>query len=130
MKLVLPILALLVVMVFPVWAGGFEEFDPDQPFTEVVPKHLWQSWLHHALDALDEHLEIAGTLVPDEANGDRRSHLRLKIYPEGKSKSSDSITAEGWVHRSPDGRQQELFFRFTLPESSSKNDSAQFEYRL
>jgi hypothetical protein len=131
MKLTLPIAALIMVMALPAWADGSEEFDPDQPFREAVTQNLLQSWLHHALDLLEDHLEITGTLAPpDGANGDRSSHLRLKVYPEGKSKSGDSITAEGWLHRSPDGRHQELFFRFTLPESSPKNDPAQFEHVL
>lgn len=130
MKLVLPVAALMLVIALPAWAGGSEEFDPDQPFRDAVTKNLLRSWFDHVVDLLADHLEVTGTLVPDDANGERRSHLRFKFYPEGKGKPGDSITAEGWVDRSPDGSQQELYFRFTFPESSPKNDSEQLEHVL
>jgi hypothetical protein len=130
MKLVLPTAALLMMMTLPVWAGTSDEFDADQPFNEAVTKHLLRSWLNHALDVLDDYLEITGTLTPDQPKGDRRSSLRFRFYPEGKSKSDDSITAEGWVDRSPDGHHQEFHFRFALPESSSRNSFEQFEHVL
>jgi len=130
MKLALAVAALSFVMAIPAWAGGPEEFDIDQPFREAITKNLLRSWFNQALDVLDEYLEITGTLAPDEANGDRRSHLRFKFYPEGKSNSDESITAEGWAGRSPDRRQQELYFRFSLPKSSSEHSSEQFEHVL
>ncbi len=130
MKLALAVAALSFVMAIPAWAGGPEEFDPDQPFREAITKNLLRSWFNQALDVLDDYLEITGALAPDEANGDRRSHLRFKFYPEGKSNSDESITAEGWAGRSPDRRQQELYFRFSLPESSSEHSSEQFEQVL
>jgi hypothetical protein len=131
MTRVLPIAALLIMMMaIPAWAGGSEEFDPEQPFREAFTRDLLRSWLNQALEVLDEHLEITGTLAPDAAGGDRGSQLQFKYYPEGKSKSGDSITADGWVDRSPEYRQQNFHFRFTLPESSSKKSSQQFEQVL
>ena len=130
MTRVLPIAAFLMMMVIPAWGGGSEEFDPDQPFREAITKDLLRSWLNQALDMLDDHLEITGTLAPDEAGGDRRSHLRFKFYPDGKSKSENSITAEGWVDQSPDGRQRDLHFRFKLPDPFSQKTSQQFEHVL
>jgi len=125
MERVLLIVALLMTMVTPAWAGGSEDFDPDQPLREAVTQNLLRSWLQHALDVLDEHVEITASLAPDEASGDRRNHLRFKFFPEGKSKSDDSYTAEGWVERSPDGRQQDLHFHFKLPDPSSQRSSQQ-----
>ena len=130
MTRVLPIAALLMMMALPAWGGGAEEFDPDQPFREAATKDLLRSWLNQALDMLDDHLEITGTLAPDEAGGDRRRQLRFKFYPDGKSTSEDSITAEGWVDRSPDGHLQDLHFRFTLPDPSSQKASQQFDHVL
>jgi len=130
MKLTFAVAALSLVMAIPAWAGGPEEFNPEQPFREAITKNLLRSWINQALDVLDDYLEISGTLAPDEANGDRRSHLRFKFYPGGKSNSDDSITAEGWAGRSPDRRQQELYFRFSFPECSSEHSSAQLEHVL
>jgi len=126
MKRVILIVALLMTMVAPAWAGGSEEFDPDQPLREAMTQNLLRSWLQQALDVLDEHVEITGSLVPDEESGDRRNHLRFKFLPEGKSKSDESYTAEGWVERSPDGRQQDLHFRFKLPDPPPQRSSQQF----
>ena len=122
MKVALAVAALSFVIAIPAWAGGSEEFDPDQPFREAMTKNLLRSWFNQALDVLDDYLEITGTLAPDEANGE--------FYPEGKSNSDDSITAEGWAGRSPDRRRQEFYFRFSLPESSSEHSSEQFEQVL
>ncbi len=92
-----------------------------------MTQNLLRSWLHQALDMLDEHVEITGSLVPGETGGDRRNHLRFKFFPEGKSKSQDSYTAEGWIERSPDGHQEGLQFRFKQPDSSPQGSSLQFE---
>lgn len=121
---------MIMIMAIPAWGGESEEFDPDQPFREAVTKDLLRSWLNQALDMLDDHLEITGSVAPDEAGGDRSSHLRFKFYPDGKSKSEDSITAEGWVDRSPDGHQQDLHFRFKFPDPSSQKALQPFEHVL
>ncbi|MGQ0696235.1 MAG: hypothetical protein ACT4OL_11775 [Nitrospiraceae bacterium] len=127
MERALLILVLFMAMVIPAWAGESPDFDPDQPLREGVTKNLLRSWLQQALDVLDEHVEISASLVPDETSGDRRNHLRFTFFPDGKSKSHESYTAEGWIERSPDGRQQDLHFRFKHPDSSPQGSSLQFE---
>lgn len=128
--MVVPAATLFMLLAIPAWADGSEGFDPDQPFHEAEAKNLLRAWFNHALNILDDHLEVTGALDQDQAKGDHRSHLRLKFYPEGKSTSDKSISAEGWVERSPDGRRQELHFRFTLPEPSSEKSSEQIEHVL
>ena len=113
----------------PVWAAGAEPFDPDAPFQQGLTTSLLRSLLNQAFDRLEDHIEIMGTLDPDDVKGDRQGHLQLKIYPEGKSKSDEHVGAEGWFRVAPDGGQQDWHFRFTLPKDR-KNSPLQFEEPL
>ena len=110
----------VAVLASPTWAGEPESFDLDQPFTEALSQRLLKSLLSQALETLDEHVEISGNLDQDSSRSDRTQRLRFKFYPEGKSKSREHITAEGWFGPSRDSRQQEFHFRFALPKSSTE----------
>lgn len=117
-------LAVITVLVFSLcttaWAGESGGFDPDQPFKEAFSQRGLQSFLNQALEALEDHFEITGNLNPDSDAADRTSKLQFKFYPEGKSKSNDHVTAEGWFGPSKDSLQDEFHFRFAVPKSSSK----------
>ncbi|HKR80139.1 MAG TPA: hypothetical protein VJR69_10590 [Nitrospira sp.] len=106
----------------PVWAAE-PEFDPDQPF-KGLGQRLLESFLGQALAALDDHLEMSGTVDPNAPQGDNKQTLRFKFYPNGKSKSDEHITAEGWFGPSTDSRQDEFHFRFAVPKSLSEALSA------
>ena len=93
-----------------------EPFDPEEPFNQAITKGVVRSFLNHALDVLDDHLEIIGSLTPDEKQGGRQQHLKFRFYPEGKSQSNESVTAEGWVDQAPHSSRQEFHFRFSLPK--------------
>ena len=105
----------------PAWAAE-PEFDPEQPFKEMGQR-LLESFLGQALEALDEHFELSGTLDSDAQQNDRKKTLRFKFYPNGKSKSHDHIAAEGWFGPSTDSRQDEFHFRFTVPKSLTESSS-------
>ena len=115
MKLLIRIAVLVAVFATPVWAGESGGFDPDQPFAQGLSQKFLKSIIGQALEALEEHFEISGSLDPDAADGDRR--LRFKFYPEGKSKSGEHIAAEGWFGPSKDSSQEEFHFRFAVPKS-------------
>jgi hypothetical protein len=99
------------------WAGESGGFDPDQPFKEALDHRWLKSLLNQAVEALEDHFEISGSLNPD-SEGDRTNKLQFKFYPEGKSKSKDHVTAEGWFGPSKDSHQEEFHFRFAVPKSS------------
>lgn len=114
--------AAFVVMVAAQPALAAEpEFDPEQPF-KGLGQRLLESFLGQALAELDEHFEMSGTL--DSAQKDKKQTLRFKFYPNGKSKSDEHIAAEGWFGPSPDSRQEEFHFRFTVPKSLSEPSRA------
>ena len=119
---------IMVLAVQPVWAGA-PEFDPDQPF-KGMGQQLLESFLGQALQALDEHFEMSGSLDPKTLQSDEKKSLRFKFYPNGKSKSKEHIAAEGWFGPSADAQQEEFHFRFILPKSSTEPSSAQPEQAL
>jgi hypothetical protein len=110
----------------PLWAAEAEQFNPDQPFEQALTTNLLRSLLNQALDRLEDHVEISGSLNPDISKSDKRGHWRFKLYPEGKSKSDQHFSAEGWFHDSPEVGQQDWHFRFKLPEDHSKKSSLPF----
>ena len=103
----------------PVWATEEESFDPDQPFKQALAKNFLSSLLNQALDKLEDHVEITGNLNADALKDDEGKHLRFKFYPEGKSKSDQHLTAEGWFYFSPEVGQRDWHFRFKLPDDRS-----------
>ena len=113
----------------PVWAAEAEPFNPDAPFQQGLTTSLLRSLLNQAIDGLEDHIEILGKLDPDDVKGDRQGRLLFKFYPEGKSKSGQHLSAEGWFHVTPEGGQQDWHFKFTLPKDR-KNSPLQFEEPL
>ena len=118
---------LLLCMVAPVWAAETDRFDPDQPFEQALAANLLRSLLHQAFDKLEDHIEMSGTLNPDQTDGDRGSHLRFKFYPEGRSKSDQHFSAEGWFHSAPEAGRHDWHFKFKLPEDRSRESHLQPE---
>ena len=107
-----------------------ERFEPDQPFDQALATNFLRSLLNQALDRLQDHLEISGNLNPDQTKDDRRSHLRFKFYPEGRSKSDQHLRAEGWFQLSPETGQHDWYFKFKLPEDRPKHSLLRFETPL
>jgi len=108
-------------MSVPGWAGETVPFDPEEPFQEAFSNNLLRLFLNQALDQLEYHLEISRNLNPDKATSDRRAHLRLKFYPEGKAKSDQALTAEGWVRLAPDDALRDFSLHFRNPEAPVRN---------
>lgn len=113
---VLAVVLLVVLALIAVESRASEPFDSEEPFNQAVTKNVLRSLLNQALDVLEDHLEIIGSLNPDEKQGDRQQHLKFRFYPEGKSKSNESVTAEGWISQAPHSSQQDFHFRFSLPK--------------
>jgi hypothetical protein len=116
---------LCAVFASSVWAGEPEPFDPDQPFNQALSERMLESLLSQGLAALNDHVEIFGSMDSESGAHDRKQTFRFKFYPEGKSKSDEHITAEAWLGPSEDSRRREFHFRFAVPRSpdGSSQDS-------
>jgi hypothetical protein len=112
----------------PVCADTPETFNPDEPFEQAVATKFLRSLLNQALDTLEDHVEFSSNLRSEQQlKGDQRTHLRLKFYPEGKSKSNQHFSAEGWRAPAPESGQQEWHFKFKIPDDHSTKSSLQFD---
>jgi hypothetical protein len=120
MKLLMGVALVLMLVATPVWAGGAGDFDPDQPF-KGLGQRLLESILSEALEALDDHLEIAGNFDSNSTERNQQKNLKFKFYPNGKSKSDEHIAAEGWIGPSKDSLQEEFHFLFRLPKSLTES---------
>jgi hypothetical protein len=116
MKIVTALTLLILSLAVPALAAG-ETFDPDQAFRQALSRQFLESLLNQAQEAIDDHLEFSGHFGSDRG-GLEHGALRFKFYPDGKSKSPQHFSAEGWFGPSPDSDQRELHFRFALPKSS------------
>jgi hypothetical protein len=113
----------LLLMSGPAWAGGPESFDPDAPFKQALSMNLLRSFLNEAMDRLEDHVDMSGTLIPDERTSDRHGRMQFKFYPEGKSRSGQHLTAEGFFRLAPDDTVRDFSFRFKNPETSSRRSA-------
>lgn len=119
MKILTTAAFLLVLVATPVWAGESGTFDPDQPF-KALGHRLLDSVFSQVLEALDDHFELSGNFADDSAS-DQKKNLKFKFYPNGKSKSDDHITAEGWFGPSKDSLQEEFHFFLTIPKTVTES---------
>ena len=78
-------LLLVALALIPAESRASELFDSEEPFNQAITKNLLRSFLNQALDVLDDHLEITGSLNPNQKQGDRQQYLKFRFYPEGKS---------------------------------------------
>lgn len=126
----MPVLIAVLCFVYSVTsapAALADTFDPDQPFEQVLSTSLLRSLLNQALDRLEDHVEMSGNLSANDTTPDRSRHLRFKFYPDGKSKSQQHLSAEGWLRATPDSGQLDWHFRFTLPQERSKQASPRLQ---
>ena len=101
-------------------APGDTTHTPDsiESFDLPTPDGL-RSLYNQALAALQEYIEIDGSLPQDGETQAREGEFRLKVFPQGKSRSQEHLSAEGSFRLSPDPGQQEFSLRF----KSSKRPS-------
>ena len=101
-------------------ASGDTAHTPDsiESFDLPTPDGL-RSLYNQTLAALQEYIEIDGSLPQDGETQTRVGEFRLKVFPQGKSRSQEHLSAEGSFRLSPDPGQQEFSLRF----KSSKRPS-------
>jgi len=89
----------------------------NEPVDRTVLRDVLRELFTQALATLHEYVEVETALPPDDSSRPRAGEFRLKLFPQGKSRSQDHLTAEGTYRHSPDAEQRE----FTLRFKSSKN---------
>lgn len=96
-----------------------------ESFDQTILTNLLQDLYNRAHAALQEYVEIDGALPQDGQIQGQAGEFRLKLFPQGKSRSQEHVTAEGSFRLSPDPGQQEftLHFKSSIgPQASQAND--------
>ncbi|MGC3972830.1 MAG: hypothetical protein QM771_00400 [Nitrospira sp.] len=86
-------------------------------FDQVVPKQMFRDLYNQALSTLQDYIELEGNLPSADSSQQRGGEFRFKLFPRGKSRSQEHLSAEGSFRLSPEADQPE----FTLRFKSSKN---------
>ncbi|MBI4000338.1 MAG: hypothetical protein HY348_00950 [Nitrospira defluvii] len=91
----------------------------NEAFDKTMPGNLLQGLFNQALATLQEYVELEGRLPSHEPQ--RSGEFRLKLFPQGKSRSQEHLTAEGSFRLSPEADQQELTLRFKSSKTSQRS---------
>lgn len=100
-------------------------FDAIERFEQAIPHSLLRGLYDQALAALQEYIEIDGSLPQDGETQAQGGEFRLKVFPQGKSRSQEYLSAEGSFRLSPVPGQQEFSLRFKSskrPQPPPTND--------
>ncbi len=81
-------------------------------FDRLIPQNALRNLYNQALSTLQEYVEVEGKMPGNGSSQQQAGEFRLKLFPQGKSRSQEHMSAEGFLRLSPDADQQELILRF------------------
>lgn len=81
-------------------------------FDHVTPQDLLRNLYSQALSTLREYIEVEGNLPGEGSSQQQAGEFRLKLFPHGKSRSQEHMSAEGSFRLSPEADQREFSLRF------------------
>lgn len=79
---------------------------------EIIPKELFRQLYSEALSTFHEYIELEGKLPGEGSSRQQAGEFCLKLFPQGKSRSQEHMSAEGSFRVSPDSDQREFTLRF------------------
>ncbi|MBX3369777.1 MAG: hypothetical protein KF793_05240 [Nitrospira sp.] len=79
---------------------------------EIIPKELFRHLYSEALSTLHEYIEMEGKLPGESSTHQQGGEFRLKLFPHGKSRSQEHLSAEGSFRVAPEADQPEFTLRF------------------
>jgi hypothetical protein len=77
------------------------------------------------LAMIQDRIEMDATTTPG-SDGEESTHLRLKLFPNGKSQPDDAMSVEGTFRRSPDASDQHFGFDFRIVPPKHKADPKEY----
>ncbi len=108
--------ALLLLATPSAWAEDRFAFDSQLErvtsdlFGKTAPDTMLRGLVDQALATIRDYVEVEGSLSSEAAPA--AGEFRLKLFPQGKSRSQEHVTAEGSFNLTPEADQQELILRF------------------
>ena len=77
---------------------------------DKTPETLLRGLFDRDLATIRDYVEVEGSLPSEGAPS--AGEFRLKLFPQGRARSQEHITAEGSFNLAPDEDQQQLILRF------------------
>ena len=77
---------------------------------QTTPERFLRGLFDRALTTIHDYVEVEGSL-PSEGTP-AVGEFRLKLFPQGRSRSQEHVTAEGSFNLAPDKDQEQLILRF------------------
>ena len=77
---------------------------------DKTPETLLRGLFDRALATIRDYVEVEGSLPSEGAPA--AGEFRLKLFPQGRARSQEHVTAEGSFNLDPDKDQQQLILRF------------------
>jgi hypothetical protein len=92
--------------------------ETNESLERVVPNGFLRDLYKQALSTLQDYIEWEGNLPGEGSSRQQAGEFRLKLFPQGKSRSGEHLSAEGSFHRAPDSDQSEFTLRFKSSKKS------------
>ncbi|MFO0774842.1 MAG: hypothetical protein U0172_09270 [Nitrospiraceae bacterium] len=113
----------LLVIAPSAWAGApnsgatqSPSRSADQEFDLQQGVELLSQLLATAKSYLLDHVDITGAIAPGEVEGDKTGRLHVKLFPKGRTESSEAVEAES----SFESKNGELSFQFRFRPSEPR----------
>lgn len=92
----------------------------NQLFDHLIQKGLLRDLYNQALSTFHEYIELEGSLPGEGSPQQQPGEFRLKLFPQGKSRSEEHLSAEGSYRLAPDSDQREFTLRFKSTKKSPR----------
>jgi len=106
---------MMALGIFPAYAAS-EEPRSAWSLNEILNQgsRILTDTITHGLAIVQNHVDFDSSTTARSADGEESTHLRLKLFPNGKNQPDDAIGAEGTFRHSVDPSDRHFGFEFRL----------------
>jgi hypothetical protein len=126
-RLMLLMTGTMALIVLPAYAAS-DEPRSAWSLNEILSQgsRLLTDSITHGLAIVQNHVEFDSSTTGGPSNGEESTHLRLKLFPNGKSQPDDALSAEGTFRRSVDPSDRHFGFEFRLLPPKHSSDPKEY----
>ncbi|SRR6476469_7397963 len=126
-RLMLLMTGTMALIVLPAYAAS-DEPRSAWSLNEILNQgsRLLTDSITHGLAIVQNHVEFDSSTTGGPSNGEESTHLRLKLFPNGKSQPDDALSAEGTFRRSVDPSDRHFGFEFRLLPPKHSSDPKEY----
>ena len=126
-RLMLLMTGTMALIVLPAYAAS-DEPRSEWSLNEILNQgsRLLTDSITYGLAIVQNHVEFDSSTTGGPSNGEESTHLRLKLFPNGKSQPDDALSAEGTFRRSVDPSDRHFGFEFRLLPPKHSSDPKEY----